>query len=265
MVVRAAPIGRQADIYRATKMSAERPTNDRLMAAVDATWPAVELCRAGPWLLRRGAGGGQRVSAASIAGSDLGELRLAENGMRAWGQTPLFQVTPQQSGLDQHLAEAGYSVKDPVAFYVAAVDTLTDKNPETVRVFRIATPLAIVDEIWEQGGIGPARRAVMTRPAGPRITLLSRADDRPTGVAFVAVDGEVAMIHAIEVASAHRRKGCGETLMRAAASFAATHGAAWLALAVTRANAPACALYGKLGMVSAGGYHYRTAPAGPEN
>ena len=97
----------------------------------------------------------------------------------------------------------------------------------------------------------------MTRPAGPRITLLARADDRPVGVAFVAIDDNIAMIHAIEVVANHRRKGAGEILLRGAASFAAENGADWLALAVTEANAPARALYEKLGMRLAGGYHYR--------
>jgi GNAT superfamily N-acetyltransferase len=105
----------------------------------------------------------------------------------------------------------------------------------------------------------------MTRPTGPRMTLMARADDRPVGVAFVALtdkdgDGDIAMIHAIETAPEHRRKGAGGLLLRGAASFAAEHGAVWLALAVTEANAPARALYEKLGMALAGRYHYRIAP-----
>ena len=36
-----------------------------LQAAMDATWPAAAMHRAGPWMLRNGAGGGKRVSAAT--------------------------------------------------------------------------------------------------------------------------------------------------------------------------------------------------------
>jgi N-acetylglutamate synthase len=103
----------------------------------------------------------------------------------------------------------------------------------------------------------------MARPSGPRMTLMARADDRPVGVAFVALDDDIAMIHAIEVAPRHRRKGGGGLLMRGAASFAAEHGAGWLTLAVTEANAPARALYEGLGMALAGRYHYRIAPDMP--
>ena len=235
------------------------PDTHRLMAAIDATWPPAETRRVGPWLLRRGNGGGQRVSAASTE-DQTAELAPAEQIMREWGQPLLFRVTPDQTRLDERLAKAGYVVKDPVALYAAPVAGLADGRDETVKVFRVASPLAMVDEIWTQGGIGPGRRAVMTRPNGPRITLLARASDRPVGVAFVAIDGDIAMIHAIETAPAHRRKGGGGILLQGAASFAAEHGATWLALAVTEANAPARALYKKLGMALAGRYHYRIAP-----
>jgi GNAT superfamily N-acetyltransferase len=45
--------------------------------------------------------------------------------------------------------------------------------------------------------------------------------------------------------------------MRAAARWAEGNGATTLALAVTRANSAANALYASLGMVAAGHYHYR--------
>jgi ribosomal protein S18 acetylase RimI-like enzyme len=228
------------------------------MAAIDATWPPAEYLEVGPWLLRRSNGGGQRVSAASTTDQSA-EIDPAEAGMRGWGQTPLFRLTPDQTEIDRRLAEAGYAVKDPVALYATPVASLVDRRDETVKVFRVASPLAMVDEIWARGGIGPGRRAVMNRPNGPRMTLMARADDRPVGVAFVAVDGDTAMIHAIEVAPEHRRKGGGALLMRGAASFAAEHGAEWLALAVTEANAPARALYERLGITLAGSYHYRIA------
>ena len=239
------------------------PGTHRIMAAIDATWPPAEVRAVGPWQLRRGDGGGQRVAAASTA-DQCAEIAPAEAGMRAWGQTPLFRLTPDQAHLDLRLAEAGYAVKDPVALYATPAASLANGRDETVKVFRVNSPLAMVDEIWMRGGVGPGRRAVMTRPTGPRMTLLARTDGRPVGVAFVAVaridGGDIAMIHAIEIAPEHRRKGGGELLMRGAASFAAEHGAAWLALAVTEANAPARALYEKLGIALAGSYHYRIAP-----
>lgn len=234
----------------------DAPDDRRLLAAMDATWPPAETAVLDGWRLRRGEGGGKRVSAASPEGVG-GELAPPEAAMRAWGQPPLFRLTRRDSALDRDLARRGYALVDPVVLRAAPLETLADGRDETARVIRVSTPLALVDDLWAAGGIGPARRAVMARAAGPKIMLLTRLGDRPAGVAFVALDGDVAMLHAVEVLAGHRRSGAGEALTRGAASFAADYGARWLALAVTEDNGPARALYEKLGMAEAGRYHYR--------
>ena len=180
--------------------------------------------------------------------------------MRAWGQQPLFRLTAGDAALDRELAARGYRVMDPVVLYAAPVAALAGEASHLAAVYRVEGRPAILEEIWRAGGIGPGRWAVMERVRLPNTRLLSRADDIPCGAAFVAVDGEVAMIHAIEVLARLRRKGAARLLMEGAARFAAEHGAEWLALAVTEANVPARGLYARLGMVEAGGYHYRIAP-----
>lgn len=241
------------------------PDPDRLMAAVDATWPPAEVRQADGWTLRRGAGGGKRVSAASVADPEapVPDIDLANEVMRGWGQAPLYRLMPDgrsvEGELDAALEQRGYSIVDPVVVYLARAGELSDGRDETARVVRLSTRLALADEIWRAGGIGPARRAVMRRAAGPKTVMMARVADRAVGVAFVACDRDVAMIHAIEVLAGARRQGAGEVLLRGAASFAAEAGAHWLALAVTEANAAARALYQKLGMTEAGRYHYRCA------
>ena len=66
------------------------PEISRLIAAIDATWPAAELAEAGGFRLRRGAGGGKRVSAATPLGQDWDDagIKAAEAAMRAWAQVP---------------------------------------------------------------------------------------------------------------------------------------------------------------------------------
>ena len=237
---------------------ADLPDSARLMAAIDATWPPAVLDRRGGWVLRRGAGGGKRVSAASGSG----DVALAEAAMRDWGQVPMFRLIPADRALDDELAGRGYRVVDPVALYAAPARALTGDQTHVAAAYTCQFRPAIMDEIWDIGGIGPARRAIMDRAPGAKAYLMSRAEDTPAGVAFVAVDGEVAMIHAIEVLGHLRRKGAGRLLIEAAARFALEHGADRLALAVTEANAPANALYASLGMAVAGRYHYRIAPEG---
>jgi GNAT superfamily N-acetyltransferase len=238
------------------------PGTARLMAAVDATWPPAERVARGGWVLRRGAGGGKRVSAASPAGpAAAGGIAEAEAAMRAWGQPALFRLTAADAAVDRDLAARGYRVVDPVVLYVAPAARLAGEGSHMAACYRVEGLPAILEEIWDAGGIGPGRRAVMDRVALPKTRLLSRAEDVPCGAAFVAVDGEVAMIHAIEVLARLRRKGAARLLIEGAARFAAEHGAATLALAVAEANAPARGLYARLGMLEAGGYHYRLEPA----
>lgn len=231
---------------------------ERLLAALDATWAPAETAERGDWVLRRGAGGGKRVSAASarVPGA-APDLSAAVEAMAAWGQRPLFRLAPGEADLDRALAAAGYELVDPVAIYTAPVAALTDGADETAKVIRVQTRIALADEIWAAGGIGPERLAVMARSCTPRITLLARIGDRPVGVGFVAADGDVAMLHAVEVLAGARRQGAGTRLLRGAASWAEEAGAGVLALAVTEANRPARALYERLGMEVAARYHYR--------
>lgn len=234
-----------------------------LFAAIDATWPAAEYRRLGPWLLRRGAGGGNRVSAATLvesgaAGRGAADPGAAEAAMRGWGQAPLFMVRPGDEALDDALAARGYRHRDAVVLVAAPVAALAPAEPEPLVVAGDA-PLAIMAEIWRAGGVGPERLAVMERVAGPRAFLLGRVGDRPAGCLFVAVAGEVAMVHAVEVAPSARRRGVGARMMATAAAWAGGAGARRLALAVTEANAGARALYGALGMTEVAAYHYREA------
>ncbi len=229
----------------------------RLFEALSATWPAAEVVRLGPWTLRRGAGGGNRVSAATLEG-DPGDVGEAEAAMRGWGQRPLFQLRPGQEELDAALAARGYVAQDHSVIYAAEPAAMAEKG--NLAAIPCEAPLACMVEIWAGGHIGRDRLAVMARAPEPRTWLLGRDGDRPAGCAFVAVSGGVAMLSALQVAAQHRRKGLAARMMRGAAHWAAQAGADTFGLAVTAGNAPARALYARLGMAEAAVYHYRIAP-----
>ncbi|MDH2326681.1 GNAT family N-acetyltransferase [Cereibacter sp. SYSU M97828] len=203
----------------------------RLLAAMEATWPPARRWREGPWTLRDGAGGGKRVSAATLEGAPDGSF------------PPLVMIRPGEEALDAALAH--YAAVDPTLIYTAPVAALAGAGVDATWP---PPPGALA--IWAAGGIGPARVAVMERARGAALIV-------PGGAAFVAVDGDVAMIHAVEVAPESRRRGLGLGLLAGAAEWAGRQGARDLALAVTRANRPARALYERAGMVRAGHYHYR--------
>ncbi len=231
------------------------PSPEALVAALDATWPAQRVEERGGWYLRDGAGGGKRVSATSPMGAG-GEIAVAEDWMRALGQRPLFRLGPEDAALDAALEERGYRKLDPTVIMVAPVAMLAEKPPH-VSLFDIWPPLAIMRDIWAEGGITAPRLAVMERASEPKSGLIARIDDRAAGVGFVALHGPIAMLHAVEVAPGARRKGVGGIMLRGAAYWAQSQGADWLSLAVTEANAAARALYEGAGMEIVTRYHYR--------
>lgn len=227
-----------------------------LAQVMEATWPPARAQRVGPWTIRDGAGGGKRVSAATAddAWSEA-DLPVAEASMQAQGDVPLFLIREGDAALDAALDARGYHVVDPVVAYACPVVGL--EPPPHMTTFAHWPPLAIVRDLWAEGGIGPARLAVMNRVSGEKTAILVRQGDRPAGAAFVALSGATAMLHALEITPARRRQGSAHHILQAAALWAQDHGADSLSLVVTAANGPARALYASFGMQVVGHYQYR--------
>lgn len=234
------------------------PNIETLYAATETTWPAARRRVVEGWTLRDGQGGGKRVSSATRDGGD--DPIRAEAAMRASGITPLFMVRAGEADLDAGLAARGYRVIDPVTLYATPVGELAGARPGDPMIVAGDHVLAVMAELWEAGGIKAPRLAVMARAAGPKAYLLGRQDDRPAAVGFVACDGDIAMLHALEVSPKARRSGLGAAMTRAAARWGQAQGVRTFALMTTDANVAANALYRRLGMQVVGHYHYRILP-----
>ena len=231
------------------------PTSDQFYAALDATWPAATFRTVGPWTIREGLGGGSRVSAAT--GGTATDINLAEKAMKGLKQRPLFMIRKNDTNLDQELEARGYKLFDPVTLYSGDIDDLAMRSVPHLAGFPVWPSLAIMDEIWDNGGIDANRLAIMQRVVAPKTALLGRALERAAGTGFVAIHGDIAMIHAIEVAPALRRNGVANNILLTAAKWARENQARKLCLAVTNSNTAANALYVKLGLSVVGHYHYR--------
>ncbi len=230
-------------------------------AVIDATWPAAHRAQVGTWTIRTGAGGGNRVSAATAMHVvETNDIATATDAMRILGQEPLFMVRDGDDALDATLADAGYVIRDQTIIRACPIATLTGDHVPPVTAFTVWPPLAAQRDIWATAGIGPARLAIIDRVQGPKTTLFGRIDDKPAGTLFVAIHDGIAMLHALEVASDQRRKGLARHLTRAAALWAQRQGAMQFSLLVTTANAAANTLYAGLGLVEVGHYHYRALP-----
>lgn len=224
----------------------------------DATWPAAKFTSTGIWTIRKGAGGGQRVSSATsnhpVTPKD---ITRAEEAMKVLEQPLLFMIREGDETLDALLAERGYAIKDPVNLYTCPIETLAKIELHRLAAFPIWPPLAMIGEIWTDSGIGAGRQAVMARANGPKTAILARQNDRVAGVAYVAIHKKTAMLHALEVVPAQRRQGVAVNIMGCAAKWAQDNGATTFSIICVRENTGANNLYTSLGMKNVGQYHYR--------
>ncbi len=242
-------------------MTQALPDAAALYDVIEATWPPAARWQDGPWTLRRGGGGGKRVSAATAQRAvEAADLPLAETAMRGMAQTPLFMLRDGDDALDALLEDAGYGIVDPVNIYAAALSDLDLPQPERTASFHIWEPLAIQRDIWAAGGIGPERVDVMARAAGPKTALLGRISGRAAAAGFVALKEQTAMVHALEVLPEFRRRGMGRVLMAEAAIWARGQGASVMSVICTAQNEGANGLYCGMGMTHVGRYHYRQHP-----
>ncbi|MGR3435135.1 MAG: GNAT family N-acetyltransferase [Shimia sp.] len=234
-----------------------------LAEAVRVTWPAEETLTVGPFTIRRASDDSRRTRCATTEGdaSDA-EIAAASDAMRALGQPVLFYADDRHGALDARLAARGLVAADAAAYYAAPVARLS-RTPPAMTAFEVWPPLAIMAELFAATGTPRPRQAVMARAACPRTAILGRADDRPGGVAYVGAHDGIAVVHALGVVPALRRRGLAGHMMAQAALWAGRQGCSTLGLAVGARNDGAQALYRALGMERVGGYHYRTEEETP--
>jgi GNAT superfamily N-acetyltransferase len=234
------------------------PSVQTLYDVCAQTWPAASEQRVGPWTIRDGQGGGQRVSATTADGAfTQSDLNHAETAMKQLGQPNLFMVRDGETELDAMLAANGYTIKDPVNLFICPITHLTDVAIPRVTAFTIWEPLQIMHDIWASGGIGPERYHVMQRADCPKTALLGRWNDQPAGTGYVGIHERVAMVHALEILEHQRGQGVGKWMMRRAATWAQEQGATHMSVICTQENEAANGLYTSLGMALTGTYHYR--------
>jgi GNAT superfamily N-acetyltransferase len=232
------------------------PSRLKLFDAVDATWAPLAFHNHEGWLIREGAGGGQRVSAATLlAGTKNAKVSSAANKMLSIGQNPLFMIKESDLDLDAELEAMDYAVVDPVAILTAPTDSLLQRQPMLAHhIDSLIAPDNAATKIWANGGIDQNRLNVMQRVKCPK-TILSAGD---MGVAFAAAHADIAMVHAVEVANNHRRKGIANALMFEAFRWAKDQNCNWVSVLTVRKNLAANKLYEALGMTEAAAYHYRS-------
>lgn len=183
----------------------------------------------------------------------------AELCYRALGAAVRFQVTDvaQPSDLDARLERRGYRAYDHCTTLCAGIDPTT-AIPADVDVRPRCTPEWL--EVYA-GTITPDRAAVAPQIlAGIPETaafVAARREDRACATVLVVVVGEIAIIECVATAPDCRRQGSAQSAVVGAMAYAGTRGARYAALGAVATNAPAQALYRKLGFEQVGSYRMR--------
>jgi GNAT superfamily N-acetyltransferase len=244
-------------------MPIAREDLERIERVAVRAWPALETASLEGWLWRYSGGGSQRansVSPLTYSGDDVeASISEAERRYQDRGAAAMFQICDVAAppGLDQCLEARGYRLQEPCSCLAKQL-TAIPAMPSDVEIAERAS------QDWLQvysAGITPSRRqaapAILARVPAPRAFLLLRREMTPVSVALAVAGEQVVIAECVATASAYRRQGASERIMRALEAWGASHAARIAALQAVTANAPAQALYAKLAYRRVGGYHYR--------
>ena len=225
--------------------------------ALDGTWSPEQIIEMNPWRIRVSDGGGKRVTATTAHGPIIdSDIDVVELEMTKLQQPLLFMLRPEDDLLNSQLLSRGYRYFDETTIFTCPMTNLTNVSIPKVTVFNIWEPLAIMEEIWDKGGVSMSRRQVMRRVKGVKTAFLVRLNDKPVGVGFVAIHGVIAMVHALEILDHHRRKSAATWLIHGAARWAESYGAQQIAVACVNTNYAAKAFFLSLRFSPVVQYHY---------
>jgi len=228
--------------------------------ASDVCWPPIKKLEIGPWTIREGGGGGNRVSATSLNNSNSfldTDIVCAEAAMKALSQPYIFLIGKEERELDFTLETLGYNIVTPSVIYGCDIDRVSNFDIPPITTFNVWPPLEIMKKIWIEGGVSESRLSVMERSKGEKTTILGRVSNVVAGCAFVSIYSGISMVHSVLVHPNFRRKGLGRYMLNESAKWASGRGSSYIALQVTEQNNEARSLYKNLGMEVKGSYHYR--------
>jgi len=236
-----------------------------LEAAADRAWPPAETLPHDGWLLAAtGPGIGRRVNSAATLGD--GNLSLedkvafVEAFYRARGLPAIFKLTPaaRPAGLDGFLAQRGYGEDAPVLVMTRPLEAVPASDAPALPASPSPEWLAANAAVPSHYQAAPeAFRRLLGRIRLPIGFALLHDEGTVGAIGMAVADGSRVGLFEVGTIPERRRRGLGAALVAALLAWGAGHGAGEAYLQVMEANAPARALYGRLGFEAAYRYWYR--------
>lgn len=247
-----------------------------------AHWRGTEEQRLGDWLLRAAEGFTGRANSALPLGDPGLPLDEALGAVTEWYRAralPPMIVVPtglesagQEAGavghaLDHYLSQRQWSTRPGPAFVMVAGLPLPGLPMASLPAASEVQAASDPDDAWAamyhyrgQPHLPPVARKVLTS-AAEQSFLSIRSGAEVLAIARLSLANGWAGLTAVEVSAARRRAGLGTAITAAACDVARQRGIGKVFLQVEVTNAPARALYERLGFRYSHRYHYRVAPA----
>ena len=231
------------------------------------SWRGLEEEPFGDWLLRAGGGFTGRANSALVVGDPPVALDAAVATVGRWyavrGLRPQAQVPlPGAEAADASFAGAGWTTVEDVLVLTAP---LASWPAADVPVDLACSP----DEAWLAGyryrgtPLPPVARQILVDADDPVFASV-RLEPAPAPLGAVArgvLVEDWLVVTAVTVAEHARRRGLATAVMAALGGWARDRGGRRCLLQVAEGNAPALALYARLGFTEHHRYHYRLGPA----
>ncbi|WP_412540465.1 GNAT family N-acetyltransferase [Longispora sp. K20-0274] len=249
-----------ADIV-AAKVVPPRPVRYSEIADLERSaaggWPAPETARLGDWLLRAGAGWTNRANSALTVGDPGVSLEEAVDRVVRWYRerdlVPRFALPlPLARRTDGLLERLGWTAYTPTLVMtrdlaLAARDLVVPGlAAEGVRLDAAPDPAWIAMMAGHKGALPAVAAPILTGPEHVAFASLVLDGDL-VAIGRGAVTDDWLGLSLVQVHPGHRRRGHAARVVGALADWGRGRGATRAYLQVEEGNAPAVALYGRLG------------------